>query len=279
MSVSANPHARLAEMGAKPDSEIDLFEGALLLASLDEPGARHEPYRDHAGKLADGVRSYAGGTALDRDVEGRLEALHWILARQNGYHADENVYDDLAAANIMRVVDRRLGLPVTLGVLYIEIARAQGWAAAGIDFPGRFLVRLDHDGRRLVFDPSKADRSLTAADLRRLLKMVSGPQAELTPSHYAVASDRDILLRIQNNIKVRLLRAGELEIALRTVEVMAALAPGRTELWREAGLLNARLGNLKAAVVALEEYLRRTDDNPREQRTSLLLQELRSRLN
>lgn len=279
MNVPANPHARLAELGTKPDSEIDLFEGALLLASIEEPGVQHEPYRRHAEKLADDVRSYAGGTALDRDVDGRLEALHWIIAQQNGYRADETVYDDLAAANMMRVVDRRLGLPVTLGVLYIEIARAQGWTAAGIDFPGRFLVRLDHGSRRLVFDPSEANRALTAADLRRLLKSVSGPKAELMPGHYAVATDRDILLRIQNNIKVRLLRAGELGTALRVVEVMAAIAPDRAELWRETGLLNARLGNLKTAVVALEEYHRRIGGDPRGQRTALLLQELRSRLN
>ena len=115
-------------------------------------------------------------------------------------------------------------------------------------------------------------------DLRKLLKTMAGPNAELNPMHYRKASPRAVLLRLQNNIKIRQLGAQRLDAALKTLETMVALAPNDAALWREVGALHARLDQIPAAVAALEECLRHSDTEQARYQASALLQELRSRL-
>src|SRR5258708_36332460 len=114
----------------------------------------------------------------------------------------------------MRVIDRRKGLPVALGILYIHAARAQGWDMAGLAFPGHFLVRLQDAGTRLILDPFHGGKPREAAELRDLLKAITGNEAGLTPAHYAPVSDRDGLLRLQNNPKPRLIDSRQLGEAM-----------------------------------------------------------------
>jgi regulator of sirC expression with transglutaminase-like and TPR domain len=111
------------------------------------------------------------------------------------------------------------------------------------------------------------------------LKAMAGQEVELTPEHYAPVADRDVLLRLQNNIKSRLLQAGEHERALRVVETMLLLAPDLAELWRESGMLNARLGNLRAGMQALEEFITRAPEGTARHQAAAALQQLKSKLN
>src|SRR5258705_370668 len=179
----------------------------------------------------------------------------------------------------MRVVDRRKGLPVALGILYLHAARAQGWESVGLAFPGHFLVRLGDGAERLILDPFHGGQICEAAMLRELLKAMAGQEIELMPEHYAPAADRDVLLRLQNNLKSRLLQAGQYERALRIVETMVMLAPDLAELWREAGLLNARLGNMRASVGALEEFVVRSPEGTARHQAAAMLQQMKTKLN
>lgn len=279
MSAGRTPREYLVRLGGLADDDIDLAEAALALGALERPRVSLEPYRRHLVKVAAEVGAYAAAARLEGDVKGRAEALAHIIGRRYGYGCDTDTYDELEAANLMRVIDNRRGLPVVLGILYIHVARRLGWTMTGLDFPSRFLIRLEHDGRRLILDPADGGAALDPTALRALLKTVAGNDAELTPDHYRPAGNRAILYRMQNNIKVRLLKDSKLEEALRVIEAMALFAPAMPELWREAGLINARLDNLRAAVAALEEYLRRGGGDPERHRASALLQELRGRLN
>jgi regulator of sirC expression with transglutaminase-like and TPR domain len=188
-------------------------------------------------------------------------------------------YDDLQNANLMRVVDRRKGLPVALGILYLHAARAQGWDSVGLGFPGHFLIRLGEGAERLILDPFHGGRICDAAMLRELLKAMAGQDVELTSEHYAPVADRDVLLRLQNNLKSRLLQAGQHERALKVVETMLLLAPDLAELWQEAGMLHARLGNLRASVQALEEFVRRAPEGMGRHQAAAFLQQVKSKLN
>ena len=158
-------------------------------------------------------------------------------------------------ANLLRVIDRRKGLPVALGILYLHVGRAQGWPMTGLNFPGHFLIRLGDGGERVVLDPFHAGIERPVGQMRELLKAVAGPDAELRPEHWAAVDDRDILLRLQNNIKLRHLRGDSVGRALEVLEGMLLIAPGDAMLWREAGLLNARIGNLAAAIEKLERFM------------------------
>ena len=178
----------------------------------------------------------------------------------------------------MYVIDRRRGLAVGVGILYIHVATTLGWAIEGLDFPARFPLRLEHQGVRTIVDPAAGARIVGPADLRGLLKALVGNHAELDPSRYRALGNRDILLRLQNDIKIQLVRGEKLDQALERVETALLFAPEAALLWREAGLLHAHLDNVKEAVAALEEYMRCNAGDASRYRTSVLLQELRGRL-
>jgi regulator of sirC expression with transglutaminase-like and TPR domain len=177
------------------------------------------------------------------------------------------------------VIDRRKGLPVTLGILYIHAARAQGWSAVGLNFPGHFIVRMEGAGDRLVVDPFHNGLVRDAAELRELLKLNVGLDAELSPHHYDAVSDRDILIRLQNNIKIRNIRDGRLEQAMDIVRGMLLFAPEIASLWHEAGALNLRLGNFLAAIETFERFIELCDREEARHEVAAVVQSIRERLN
>jgi regulator of sirC expression with transglutaminase-like and TPR domain len=235
----------LAPLGEAP---WPIGEAALALAALDRPRVSLVRYREHLQALASDVAAAAVGAEAAAD---RAQALGAVIAGAYGYRGDSLTYDDLQNANLMRVIDRRKGLPVALGILYLHAGRAQGWEMAGLAFPGHFLLRLEGRGGPLIVDPFHDGAVKGAGELRTLLKSVAGGARELAAADYAAAPDRDVLLRLQNNIKLRLLESGRREAGLSVIESMLAIAPDRAELWREQGTVSASLGNLGAAIRSL----------------------------
>lgn len=266
----------LAAAGAAPDDRIDLFETALALGALDRPGVALDWYRRHRRQLVDAVADATA--ALGDGADAAAEALSGVLAGGFGYVGDTRTYEDLQNANILRVIDRRKGLPVALGILYIDIGREQGWEMSGLNFPGHFLIRLDLGGERAVLDPFHAGLERSVEQMRELLKAVAGDGAELRPDHWSTVSDRDILLRLQNNIKLRHLRGDSIGRALEVLESMQLIAPDDPMLWREAGLLNARMGNLSTAIEKLERFMDSPAPDRLKHQTASVLADLRSRL-
>ena len=268
----ATAEAFLRGLAGLGEARLPLAQAALALAALDRPRVDLARYHHHLAALVDEV-----GAAASRTSD-RIEALNSVLIGRYGYAGDTLTYDDLQNANLMRVVDRRKGLPVALGILYIHAGRAQGWDIAGLAFPGHFMVRLEADGRRRIIDPFHQGRVREAAELRELLKSTVGQAAELSPEHYADVSDRAVLLRLQNNVKLRLVQTRQTEGALAAIDSMLLFAPEEASLWYEAGQINAALGKLRAAITALERFLTLTDDATARHRAALLLQQLRARL-
>jgi len=266
----------LRELGASDANVLPIAEAALVLASFERPRVDLARYRGHLRLIARDVGRHPGAAG---DLTARAHALNEIILLKYGYSGDELTYDDLQNANLMRVVDRRKGLPVALGILYIHAARAQGWDMAGLAFPGHFLVRLSDGPERVIVDPFHGGQVCGAAELRELLKAATGRDSELLPEHYMAASDRDVLLRLQNNLKARLLQAQHHERAATVIETMLMLAPDLAELWREVGMLHRHLGNMRAAGAALEQYVVRAPDGAARHQAAAILQQLRAQLN
>lgn len=266
----------LRELAASGSPVLPIGDAALALASFERPRVSLVRYRQHLAAIARDVGRHAGAAA---ELDGRAQALNEIILLKYGYSGDELTYDDLQNANLIRVVDRRKGLPVALGILYLHAARAQGWDSVGLGFPGHFLIRLAEGAERLILDPFHGGRVCEAADLRELLKAMAGQEIELAPEHYAPVSDRDVLLRLQNNLKSRLLQGGRYERALAVVETMLMLAPENIELWQEAGLLHARQGNIRAAMNALQEFVTRAPEGTARHQAAAILQQLKAKLN
>jgi len=140
----------LEAIGTTSDAEIDLAESALLLASIDRPDEPLEPYRVHLAELAHAATT---ATRNSDSVRVQADALRMTLADEFGYRGDSETYDDMRNANLLSVIDRRRGLPVALGILYIHAARGYGADVVGLNFPSHFVVRIEARGQRLVIDP------------------------------------------------------------------------------------------------------------------------------
>ncbi len=250
----SDPREALKAIGQLTDAEIDIGNAALQLARVDAPDADWQAAARHLSDLAQATVKRA--VAMDReDLPARAIALSEVLADEFGYTGDLETYDDPANANLIRVTERRRGLPVALGVIWLHAARAAGWGSHGVDFPAHFLVALEGRKTQVVVDVFNGGQIMSARSLRDLLKRVEGENSELRPGILQPMSTRRVLLRLQNNIVTRRLDAGDLRGGLRCNEDMLLIAPDQAELWRQAGIMNQKLEQVAAARDCYQKFL------------------------
>lgn len=268
------PQEELRAWSEVPDDLIDVGAAALAFAALRLPERDLSVYREHLDRLATEVAQLARDVKPQR-VEQIAAVLREVIAIRHRYEGDDASYDSPDNANLIKVMDRRRGLPVALGILYLATARANGWQAVGLNFPEHFLVRLEFGGRRLIIDPFEKGEVVAVPRLREIVKLKLGPQGELRPDFTMPVSNRDVLLRLQNNLKLRYVRLGMDDMAAEILESMLLIAPDRALLWREFGLLLTRLGQEHRAIIALENYLALSADEPSRHQTAALVEQLR----
>jgi len=278
MKGKAHSETILREVGDGPEHGFDIAGAALHLAALTRAQPDLEPFEAHLAQLGNELSEAIAATE-NESLSAAVKALSSVLAISNGYRGDDQTYDDLQNADLMNVIERRKGLPVALGILYMHTARTQGWSAYGLNFPGHFLVALERNGERAILDPFHEGVSRSPHEMRELLKLVAGQDAELNSDMYAAVPDRAVLLRLQSNIRLRLVQMQRFEKAVEIVESMLLFAPGQSELWRDLGMLNVQLGNLSTAINALESSIGLETIDARRQETAALLQALQRRMN
>ncbi len=268
----------LRMVGNGSEHKFDIANVALHLAALSRTKPDLTPFETHLAQLGQEL-SETFAKSDDKSLTAAIQALSNVLAVLNRYRGDDQTYDDLQNADLMNVIQRRKGLPVALGILYIHSARTQGWNAYGLNFPGHFLLAVEKNGERAIIDPFHEGVSRRPNELRDLLKLVAGQGAELNAAMYAPASDKAVLLRLQSNIRLRLVQMRRFEQAAAIVETMLLLAPDQSEIWRDFGMLNLQVGKLSAAIKALESSIEFESVNSRREETTALLQSLQRRMN
>ena len=273
--MTIDPRTALDAIGQLDDDEIDILDAALRLGLVDGHHNEIRKLAVHASELA----RNAVGLEDDRTAAGRAAALAKLLAGRHRYQGDAETYDDLANANLPTVIARRKGLPVALGIIWIHTARAAGWTVYGIDFPAHFLIGLEGEKDKIVLDVFNGGTPCDARDLRAMLKRIEGADAQLRPEHLRPMTTRAVLLRLQNNIKLRRLQAGDIDGALACTEDMLRIAPDATPLWYDAAELNQRLERLEGALTCYERLLTLLPDGQAATQTRSTIAELRSRLN
>lgn len=279
--MNFNPQEYLSSLSDMADEEVDLGKAALALAAREQPGVVLEKYSHHIKRICDDVGAHHAeliAAGAQDDAGTQLAALKHVIVTMNEYQGDKETYEDLQNASLIRVIDRRKGLPVALAVFYIEAARAQGWDVAGLDFPGHFLCRIEKNGRRLIFDPFYDCKIMEAHDLRNVLKQVRGDHAELSSAYFNATFNRDLLMRLQNNIKYRQIENEDYKGALRTVEGMRMIDRAEYRLLLDAGVLYARTGQTKSAIDVLEDYIKKAPKDRDRHDAAMLLQELKNSL-
>jgi regulator of sirC expression with transglutaminase-like and TPR domain len=221
------------------------------------------------------VAVYDGAPPVGEQVEWLAQSVSEVGAFRGiaqNYDASEN-------ADFASVIQNRRILPVSIGVLYIHLARSCNFAVEGLNFPGPFLLRMEAGDEQVIFDPSAGARPASPQDLRALLKRHHGEAAELDLSFTRGISDMDVLIRMENATKMRALREGRASEAVQVIERLLLLDPGNGVVWQEAGLLHWELGNTRAAVLAFEHAVATMQEPALCSRVQSLLDEALCQLN
>lgn len=271
---------KLRAVGNLADEDVKPAEVALWLAALDKPDQDIAPYQAHLDEMA---QRAAGLSQQVENVQELAEFLTTLMSEGYQYTGDRETYDDFSNANVMDVIDRRLGLPVTLGILYLHAAGAAGAQAHGLSFPGHFILRLELQGKMaVIIDPFNGGQILNAADLRKILQDAEGPSARLTPAVYEPVSGRDVVLRLLNNLLTRSLAKGDTDHAIKMLTRMTWIAPKRAELWYELARMHIHQSSLHEAGMAFKSCLQLARAEKNWQLATLAaqaLEQLRRRLN
>jgi regulator of sirC expression with transglutaminase-like and TPR domain len=245
-----DPAEFLRQLGEAGDGPHDIARAALMLSALDHSGRPIEPYEKHPADIAEAARGEARH-AMHAELAAR--ALSTLMVGRYGYDGDRLSYDDPQNADLMAVIDRRRGLPVALGILYLHAARAAGFEAMGLNYPGHFLLSISIRGHEALIDPFNGGAAL---DRERLgAPPAMGAHLPEGAQFAESVSDIDVLLRLTNNLKLRALNNGERVRALEISKRMVLIAPRRPELWMDLARLNEASGALGGAQRAYEACL------------------------
>lgn len=252
--MSIDPVEYLRTIGQEQEGPHDIARAALMLSALDHAGRPLGPYLKHLAEIAEHARN---SSQIALTAEDGARSLSALLAGRYGYDGDRLSYDDPSNADFMSVIDRRRGLPVALGILYIHAARAAGFEAAGLSSPGHFLLRITVGNTESVIDPFNGGAALNREGLGAPPRMV-GVQSD-NPKLAEPVPDADVLLRLANNLKLRVLQNGERNRALEIAKRMVLIAPQRADMWIDLARLNEAAGALGAAQKAYETCLALAD--------------------
>ena len=289
MDRHLNPIQQVNLLGSFDDESICLSSAALGLSLMGNKPMNF--YTDHLSELSDAASAYyasiAGGdlhadktsSSSQHDIKKKLRSIQAVVYDQYHYHGNYDQYEELENADLCSVIERRKGMPITLAIICMHVAKAQGWNVVGIGLPGHFICRLEANGERIIFDPFNHANIINAVDLRRLLKLSLGSEAELKPEHYQPISNRKTLLRLQNNIKQRQVEKHNFLDAIITLDSMRKIAPDEAELLLDAGQLYAQANQPRAAIHALSRYLDRCPSQYGRTKASVLIQQMKRKLN
>jgi regulator of sirC expression with transglutaminase-like and TPR domain len=252
---------QLAEAADRPGP--DLAAPAFLIARLEYPRLVPGPYLDRLDEM--------GGAAfqrIDKDpghhapLDARVDALNRYLFNELGFFGNREQYEDPRNSCLNEVLERRTGIPISLCLVYIEVARRAGLRAEGVNFPGHFLVRALHDLHTddpddgLIVDPFHGGAILDEHQCRLLLHRQMGDEAAWAPELLAPATRRQILVRMLLNLKRLYVRWRSFPQARSASDLLIALSPTAVIELRDRGLLAYHMNDFPAALRDLEEYLK-----------------------
>lgn len=265
------------QLAALPDECIDVATGAALIAR-DAYGTLDVDRL--AARLDDLAAPLVGRDFASLPVDAQADAISAHLYETLGFRGNEQDYYDPRNSLLPDVLDRKLGIPITLAVVYCEVARRVGARARGVSFPGHFLVRVDareRDDAPVAVDPFFGGRRLDEAGLKKLLERAAPSQKLSLQEHLAPASPRTILVRMLINLKWIHATRGDFARALLALDRIISLTPDSVPALRERGLLAARLGSVEGARADLSRLLELVPQAPDANSIRQRLDELRAK--
>jgi regulator of sirC expression with transglutaminase-like and TPR domain len=234
--------------------DLPLDRALLLVAKEEYPDLDVTKYFELLDRLAERAMRSAS------DSGDLLRALVHTVFQEAGFRGNKENYYDPKNSLLNAVIDRRLGIPITLSIIFIEVARRAGSHAVGIGFPGHFLVRAEADGRTVLLDPFERGTIMRRSDCERILKASSGAQAELEPWMLEPSTPKAIVLRVITNLKHAYMLQKDLINAVKAIDRLLIVDPARWTDRRDRGLLFMELNCANAAISDLELYRQHATD-------------------
>ncbi len=244
-------YSAFAEAVAGPGREVDLFGAAMLIARLSGREVDAHATARELDLIAEAVRERVDPGASDADL---VAAIREELVVEREFVGDNDTYNDPENSYLDRVVERRKGIPITLSLVYMEVAERVGLRCEGVGFPGHFLVRCGEPSQNLYIDPFHGGGRVSREAL--LARLAGADLGGASPESFlAGVTRRQILQRMLNNLHALFRERRDLERWLATVELLLRLEPWNGQLVGERGMLHYRLGAPERALVDLERYV------------------------
>jgi regulator of sirC expression with transglutaminase-like and TPR domain len=247
-----SPRQRFIQEARRPDADLDLARVALLVAQEEYPQLPEEIYLGRLDQLAEEVSGRLAGETAPLIV---LQELRETLYDRHGFRGNRDAYYDPRNSFLNDVLDRRLGIPLTLGIVLLEVGWRLDLPLEGVSFPHHFLVRFHGEDVNLLLDPYDGGEARFQDEAQEVLDRVYGGMIRVQPAFLKTASRRDMLVRLLTNLKGIYMNRREEVRALSVVERILLLRPDAVAERRTMGLLLARMGRLNEAREQLERYL------------------------
>jgi regulator of sirC expression with transglutaminase-like and TPR domain len=250
---------RFERMLTGPDEDIPLTEAALLVACHHYPDLDVQHYLRRIDAIAEGLRSRV---AQESSAQRRIVALNHYLFQELGFAPNARDYYDPRNSFLNDVLDRRLGIPITLSILYMDAGGKIGLPLQGICFPGHFLVKCKLGEGLVILDPYSGGASLGITDLQRRLRETRGGEVSraIIAGMLVGAKNKDILLRMLRNLKAIYLRNHDLDHALAIMQWIVCAAPDQAPEIRDRGMIYQEMECFRAAIADFERYLELSPD-------------------
>jgi regulator of sirC expression with transglutaminase-like and TPR domain len=255
------------------DHEVDLFGAAMIVARLGEDDTDPNATAARLDVIAEEARAYAGEGA---DADALAHAVEYQLFSVCGFRGNAEDYSDPRNSFLDQVVSRRLGIPLTLSLVYMEVAQRVGLQCDGVGYPGHFIVRYGTPEEPVFVDPFQQGVRI---DREELLSRLRGqPLGGASPDSFlAAVTRRQVLQRMLNNLHAIFRERRDLNRWLSVVELQLRLEPWNALLTGERGMLRYRLSDLEGALADLEAYVSAGDAPEANPGAIRLLDQLRLR--
>ena len=260
---------RFAELLAQPD--IDLARASLLIAEEAYPQLAPEPYLQRLDLYAEMVKDRLANETAAPVLLGEISR---VMFEQEQFTGNAEAYYDPRNSFLNDVLDRKLGIPITLSIIYLEIGWRLDLPLEGVNFPGHFLIRYEGEAVKLLVDPFQNGEIRFEDEAQDLLDRVYGGSVRLQEAYLRPATRRDILVRLLSNLKTIYLNARDDERALSSVERVLLIKPDSAEDVRDHGMILARRGMNEEAILQLERFLDLAPGTADAPRVRMLIDEL-----
>jgi regulator of sirC expression with transglutaminase-like and TPR domain len=244
--------AQFAELMSRSDPEIELDQAAMAIAQGEYERLEALPYLRTLDEMASELRPRL---SPEESPERLVAELNAYLFGEQAFHGNAVDYYDPRNSYLNDVLDRRTGIPITLSVVYMELARRVGLTIEGVGLPGHFIVRCPAASNELLVDPFHQGAVLSLQDCAERVRQQYGNSLRFTPELLRTTTHREIVRRMLGNLKGSYLRRHDLVRAVRAVDWALLADPSHPEDLRERALLRFRLGDFRGSVRDLERYL------------------------